>query len=51
MRANTAHSFCMHPSTGEITDPAYSRRVAKFLNELVWMARALRYGRENFPGP
>jgi NAD(P)H-dependent FMN reductase len=39
------------PSTGEITDPAYSRRVAKFLNELVWMARALRYGRENFPGP
>jgi NAD(P)H-dependent FMN reductase len=33
--------------TGKITDPAYSGRVEKFLNELVWMARALRYAREN----
>jgi NAD(P)H-dependent FMN reductase len=33
--------------TGKISDPAYSRRVEKFLNELVWMARALRYAREN----
>jgi len=37
------------PATGEITDPAYGRRVAKFLDELVWMARALRYARENIP--
>jgi hypothetical protein len=37
------------PATGKITDPAYSRRVEKFLNELVWMARALRYARENLP--
>src|SRR5947199_5081984 len=37
------------PGTGKITDPAYSRRVGKFLNELVWMSRALRYARENFP--
>jgi NAD(P)H-dependent FMN reductase len=36
---------------GKITDPAYTRRVEKFLNELVWMARALRYGRENIPAP
>ena len=35
--------------TGKITDPAYIRRVEKFLNELVWMARALRYARENIP--
>ena len=35
--------------TGKITDLAYSRRVEKFLNELVWMARVLRYGRENLP--
>ena len=35
--------------TGKITDPAYSRRVEKFLNELIWMARVLRYGRENLP--
>jgi NAD(P)H-dependent FMN reductase len=38
------------PTTGEITDPAYSGRMDKFLNELVWMARALRYARENIPG-
>jgi len=31
---------------GKITDPAYTGRVEKFLNELVWMSRALRYGRE-----
>jgi hypothetical protein len=35
------------PVTGKITDPAYTRRVEKFLNELVWMARAVRYAREN----
>jgi hypothetical protein len=34
-------------ATGKITDPSYSRRVEKFLNELVWMARVLRNGREN----
>ena len=37
------------PATGNITDPAYVGRVEKFLNELVWMARVLRYGRENIP--
>src|SRR5213596_3626303 len=36
-------------ATGKITDPAYSGRVVKFLNERVWMSRALRYARENFP--
>jgi NAD(P)H-dependent FMN reductase len=35
--------------SGKITDPAYSRRLEKFLNELVWMSRVLRYGRENLP--
>jgi NAD(P)H-dependent FMN reductase len=37
------------PATGRITDPAYSRRVKKFVDELVWMARALRFARENIP--
>src|SRR6266513_3550546 len=37
------------PATGAIADPAYTGRVDKFLNELVWMARALRYARENIP--
>ena len=36
-------------TTGQITDSAYGRRLDKFLNELVWMARALRYARENIP--
>ena len=36
-------------ATGKITDQAYSRRVEKFLNELVWMARALRLARESLP--
>jgi len=37
------------PATGAIADPAYTGRVDKFLNELVWMAHALRYARENIP--
>ena len=37
------------PATGNITDRAYGGRLDKFLNELVWMARALRFGRENIP--
>src|SRR5947207_8197767 len=37
------------PATGKITDPAYAGRVEKFLNELVWMARALSHARENIP--
>src|SRR5947199_203497 len=36
-------------STGQITDVAYAGRLDKFLNELVWMARSLRYARENIP--
>src|SRR5206468_4656794 len=31
------------PAAGNITDPAYAGRLDKFLNELVWMARALRF--------
>lgn len=37
------------PATGKMTDLAYVGRVEKFLNELVWMARALRHARENTP--
>ncbi len=37
------------PATGSITDPAYSGRVKKFVDELVWMSRALRFARENIP--
>ncbi len=32
---------------GTLMDTAYIRRIDKFLKELIWMARTLRYGREN----
>ena len=32
---------------GRLLDQSYVRRVDKFLNELIWMARVLRDGREN----
>jgi NAD(P)H-dependent FMN reductase len=34
---------------GELKEEKYVGRVAEFLNELVWMSRVLRYGRENIP--
>jgi NAD(P)H-dependent FMN reductase len=35
------------PSSGALLDETYVRRLEKFLKELVWMAKVLRYGREN----
>lgn len=32
---------------GKLIDEAFIRRMDKFLKELVWMAKVLRYGREN----
>ena len=32
---------------GAILDPSYVRRIEKFARELIWMARVLRYGRQN----
>src|SRR4029434_5941484 len=34
---------------GNLLDEAYETRVQGFLDELVWMARALKWGRENVP--
>jgi hypothetical protein len=34
---------------GKLLDSAYERRAADFLDELIWMSRALRWGRENLP--
>jgi NAD(P)H-dependent FMN reductase len=33
--------------SGKLLDQAFVSRADKFLNELVWMAKTLRYGREN----
>ena len=34
---------------GKLLDENFVRRVDQFLQELIWMARVLRHGRENFP--
>ena len=34
---------------GGLLDEAYHKRADAFLDELVWMARALKWGRENLP--
>jgi NAD(P)H-dependent FMN reductase len=34
---------------GNLSDKAYEKRVQGFLDELVWMSRALKWGRENLP--
>ena len=34
---------------GQLLDRAYVHRTAKFLSELIWMAKVLRYGREHVP--
>lgn len=34
---------------GNLLDQAYEKRVAGFLDELVWMSRTLRWGRQNVP--
>jgi NAD(P)H-dependent FMN reductase len=35
---------------GKLLDQSYVRRVDKFLNELIWMARVLRHGRKTIAG-
>jgi hypothetical protein len=34
---------------GKLLDPAYDKRFNDFIDELVWMSRALKWGRENLP--
>lgn len=34
-------------ASGKLLDQAFVARADKFLNELVWMARTLRYGRDH----
>ena len=34
---------------GNLLDENFIRRVDAFLNELIWMARVLRHGRQNVP--
>jgi hypothetical protein len=34
---------------GKLLDEKFIRRINGFLDELIWMSRVLRYGRENIP--
>lgn len=34
---------------GKLLDESYVKRVEKFLKELIWMSKVLRYGREHVP--
>jgi NAD(P)H-dependent FMN reductase len=44
---NFTHVGDAFDEQGNLKEEKYIGRVAKFLNELVWMSRVLRYGREN----
>lgn len=35
-------------ASGKLLDPAFIKRADKFLDELVWMAKTLRHGRDHF---
>jgi NAD(P)H-dependent FMN reductase len=35
--------------TGALLDPVFEKRAKDFLDELVWMAQVLKWGRENVP--
>jgi NAD(P)H-dependent FMN reductase len=44
---NFGHAAKIFDEQGKLADDAFIGRTAKFLDELIWMARVLRYGREN----
>jgi NAD(P)H-dependent FMN reductase len=46
---NFAHIDKVFDSAGRLLDEAYIHRSDKFIGELIWMARVLRYGREQVP--
>lgn len=44
---NFSGAHKLFDAEGKLLDEAYVKRVDKFLKELIWMAKVLRYGREN----
>lgn len=46
---NFSSAQTLFDSDGTLIEKAYVKRIDKFLKELIWMARVLRYGRENVP--
>lgn len=46
---NFGHVHKSFDDNGELTDESYVRRFNKFFNELIWMGKVLRLGREQVP--
>lgn len=44
---NFSNSYKLFDDDGQLLDQAYVKRIDQFLKELFWMAKVLRYGREN----
>ena len=44
---NFSNSYKLFDEAGKLLDESYVKRIDKFLAELIWMAKVLRYGREN----
>ena len=44
---NFSSVYSLFDKDGKLLDQAYIGRINKFLDELIWMAKTLRYGREN----
>jgi NAD(P)H-dependent FMN reductase len=46
---NVGHVGKVFDESGKLLDKALVQKTDKFLNELIWMARTLRHGREQIP--
>jgi NAD(P)H-dependent FMN reductase len=46
---NFGRVYDVFADAGELRDPTFVRRTSDFLDELLWMAETLRYGRANIP--
>jgi len=46
---NFSNVQTLFDESGQLQDQAYIRRLDKFLQELFWMAKVLRFGRQNVP--
>ena len=44
---NIGNVGAVFDENGKLLDESYYRRADKFIKELIWMAKTLRYGREN----
>jgi|ERR1043165_8457377 NAD(P)H-dependent FMN reductase len=44
---NFSAAHKLFDAEGKLLDQAYVKRIDQFLKELIWMAKVLRYGREN----